>query len=339
MKRYKTFRKGPFRLWKSRTAALLAALAVVLTAAAATEHAAALMLLTGAERTAIVLDGSAKVPEVTSPMLNLTTGSRASDVTLTEGQQVVIHRDDETITATSKKETVSRLLSRLDVALSPLEMVAVDVSGQQVEITVDEEIVYYDYEDEPAAYGTVRVANPDMTIGTEQIVRPGEDGVRTSIYEVVWSGGEQVSRQLVEQLDSTAVDEVVEYGTAPAGQEPISRIETHEDGSGTLYFPSGAMLEFSAAKSMTATAYTAGHGGADYTTATGSFVRVGVVAVDKRVIPLGTRMYIVTDSGIVYGLATAEDTGVRGNKVDLYMPTYEDCINFGRRSCTVYILE
>jgi 3D (Asp-Asp-Asp) domain-containing protein len=50
-------------------------------------------------------------------------------------------------------------------------------------------------------------------------------------------------------------------------------------------------------------------------------------------------MYIVTKDGIVYGLSVAEDTGVRGNVVDLYFHSYEECINFGRRSCTVYILE
>ena len=90
---------------------------------------------------------------------------------------------------------------------------------------------------------------------------------------------------------------------------------------------------------MTATAYTAGHGGADTVTATGTVVRMGTVAVDKRVIPLGTKMYIVTNDGLVYGMAVAEDTGVRGNTVDLYYDTYQQCINFGRRSCTVYILE
>ena len=37
--------------------------------------------------------------------------------------------------------------------------------------------------------------------------------------------------------------------------------------------------------------------------------------------------------------AVAEDTGVRGNKVDLYYDTYQQCINFGRRAATVYILE
>ena len=73
--------------------------------------------------------------------------------------------------------------------------------------------------------------------------------------------------------------------------------------------------------------------------ATGSAVCVGTVAVDTRVIPLGTRMYIVTNDGrVVYGMAVAADTGVRGNIVDLYYDTYQQCINFGRRSCTVYIL-
>ena len=84
----------------------------------------------------------------------------------------------------------------------------------------------------------------------------------------------------------------------------------------------------------------AGYGGADYCTATGTAVRVGTVAVDKQVIPLGTRMYIVSEKGdVVYGMAVAEDTGVHGNRIDLYYNTYQECINFGRRTCSVYILE
>jgi 3D (Asp-Asp-Asp) domain-containing protein len=50
-------------------------------------------------------------------------------------------------------------------------------------------------------------------------------------------------------------------------------------------------------------------------------------------------MFIVAKGGIVYGSAVAEDTGIRGNKLDLYHDTYNECIQFGRRGCTVYILE
>ena len=67
---------------------------------------------------------------------------------------------------------------------------------------------------------------------------------------------------------------------------------------------------------------------------------MGTVAVDKSTIPLGTRMYIVAANGsVIYGLAVAEDTGVKGNKIDLYYDTYDECIQFGRRTCTVYILQ
>ena len=116
-------------------------------------------------------------------------------------------------------------------------------------------------------------------------------------------------------------------------------VNKNADGSGTLVFQSGVTMPFSSTKTMTATAYTAGHDGVGTRTATGTTVRVGTVAVDKNIIPLGTRMFIITNDGIVYGAAVAEDTGVRGNKIDLYHDTYQQCINFGRRSCTVYILK
>lgn len=339
MKLYHTLQKGLHLFQHRRTAALIASLIMLLTATAATEYAAALYILTGAESSAIVLDGSTTVPEISSAMVNLTARSRSTDIALNAGQTVRITHAGEVHTVVSQAETVSGLLDRLEIIPSPLETVAVDVSGTQVEITIDEEIIYYDHVAVPAAYETVRRPNPDMIVGTERVVQEGWDGVRTHVYEIVWSNGEVLSRQLVDQLESTAISEVVEYGTAPAEQERFSHVETNEDGSGTLYFPSGATLNFSGSKSMTATAYTAGHGGADYYTATGTHVRVGTVAVDKRVIPLGTRMYIITNDGIVYGVSTAEDTGIRGDKVDLYFNSYEDCINFGRRSCTVYILE
>ena len=77
-------------------------------------------------------------------------------------------------------------------------------------------------------------------------------------------------------------------------------------------------------------------------TATGTTARVGAIAVDPKVIPYGTRMYIQSaDGSIVYGVATAEDCGgaIKGNKIDLFFDSYDACIQFGVRTCTVYILE
>ena len=76
-------------------------------------------------------------------------------------------------------------------------------------------------------------------------------------------------------------------------------------------------------------------------TATGTTARVGAIAVDPRVIPYGTLLYIESDDGAyVYGCAAAEDCGAfRGNRIDLYFDTVAECITFGRRMCTVYVLD
>lgn len=310
------------------------------------DHANALYILTDTEDSAIVLDDETTAPrEISSQLVYLSEGQTGSDLALTAKQTVTIQRNGETVSTQAKKgETVSDLLERIHMIPGPLEMVAVDVSDDGVEVTVASELTYYEEISEDVAYETVRVANPGMEKGTEKVVQEGKNGVRTSVYEVIWSNGQELSRQFVEELDSTVVDKIVEYGTAPEAtvniNSSIASVKKNTDGSGTLTLADGSTLSFSGVKSMTATAYTAGHGGADYTTATGTLVRVGTVAVDKSVIPLGTRMYIVSNDGsVVYGLAVAEDTGVRGNVVDLYYNTYEECINFGRRGCTVYILE
>ena len=60
------------------------------------------------------------------------------------------------------------------------------------------------------------------------------------------------------------------------------------------------------------------------------------VAVDPTVIPLGSRLYVEG-----YGEAIASDTGgaIKGNIIDVHFPTYEQCIQWGRRTVTVTILD
>lgn len=341
---YKNHQKKKLHEHKRHAAIRLFSLfAAVLVGVSSTSWADALYVLTDSDDTVIVLDETARSSDITSKLVYLKSGRAGFDIALNAKQTVTIHHGETTTTAEAKKhDSISNLLSRLGIVPGPLDMVGVDVSENNVVITITPELTFYDTVTEDVSYRTIRKPNPDMAEGTEQVVQEGKDGVRTSIYEVVWADGRQISRQFVEELDSTAVDQIVEYGTSVEEVAPSDRITSvskNEDGSGILYFRSGTALKFTEAKTMTATAYTAGHGGADFITATGTTVRTGTVAVDRKVIPLGTKMYIVTSDGIVYGLSVAEDTGVRGNIVDLYFHSYEECINFGRRSCTVYILE
>jgi 3D (Asp-Asp-Asp) domain-containing protein len=83
---------------------------------------------------------------------------------------------------------------------------------------------------------------------------------------------------------------------------------------------------------MQASAYTY----TGFHTATGLNPEVGMVAVDPSVIPMGTRLYIEG-----YGYARAADTGgaIKGDKIDLFMEEYSQCMGWGRRTVKVYILQ
>lgn len=100
---------------------------------------------------------------------------------------------------------------------------------------------------------------------------------------------------------------------------------------------SSATFKLKKSLTLTATAYHPWEGkGVDDITALGWRAVKGVVAVDPRLIPLRTALYIPR-----YGFAIAGDTGgaIKRYRIDLLFPTRKEVMNFGRRKITVYILE
>ena len=330
------------RFLSQRAMALIAAAAVLVSLMAATGWANALYILTGTEDGTVVLDGVSPAPDLSTKLIYLTTSSTGYDVTLSSGKMVTICRKGSVTNARSRSETISALLDRLHITLDPEEMVAVDLSSPTgVTLAIGDELTYEDTVTEAVTAATVRVPTATLPKGTERVAQVGQDGIRVCRYRYRWSGGQLVSQELLEEVSNTAQNRIAEYGTTvtsvDSGDELVN-VVTREDGSGTLYFASGATMNFSGTKSMTATAYNKNEPKVGTITATGTKVRAGVAAVDKRVIPLGTRLY-VTNTGADYGYAVAEDTGVRGNIIDLYHEVYSEVSSFGRRRCTVSMLE
>lgn len=69
-------------------------------------------------------------------------------------------------------------------------------------------------------------------------------------------------------------------------------------------------------------------------TASGTTPEQGrTVAVDKKVIPLGTKVLV---DGVEY---VAEDTGVKGNRIDIFFNSHQDALNFGVQWVEVEIVE
>lgn len=323
--------------WLGRCLTWMLLLSAVL--AGGTGWARALYLYSDSNASAAALDESH--PGINSVLLNLETGKSGENAMLTAGTLVTVRRGGETITATAQAETVEQFLSRMDIIPGPLEMVGIELMEGSVALTISDHLTVYERVTEQAEHGTVYRSTPDLPKGQERVARKGVDGQHTAIYEQTWVSGQLVTSQYVEEIASTSVDEIVEQGTAVTSvdaDDKVVNVTTNADGSGYLTFASSGTMKFSKAVQVTATAYTAGYDGVDHTTATGTFVHKGVAAVDKRVFPLGSDLYVMA-KGMEYGLTKAEDTGMKGQKIDLYLESYQQCIQFGRRSATVYLLE
>lgn len=95
---------------------------------------------------------------------------------------------------------------------------------------------------------------------------------------------------------------------------------------------SGENIRYTKEYQMLATAYT--HTGNP--TASGVWPRVGVAAVDTNVIPMGTRLYVEG-----YGYATALDRGgaIKGQRIDLFMDSESQALQWGAQKVKVYIVE
>ncbi len=187
------------------------------------------------------------------------------------------------------------------------------------------------------SYKTETKYTADLRQGASKVQRAGSAGVRTVTYRERVENGKVVSTETVkEEVTKQPVNKIILKGTKVGKivSEAPMNIELDSIGHPVKYL-----------KKLTgkATAYTSDRGDSGGTTALGWKTQVGVVAVDPRVIPYGTKLWIVSPDGKqVYGYAVAGDTGgaVRSGKVlvDLYFDTYGECSKFGRRTMDVYII-
>ncbi len=253
-------------------------------------------------------------------------------------------------------ETVKSLLKKMGVVPGTGDILSCEedtptYDGMVIELK-HKEIEQVEY-DRSVPYDTKYYEDPELAPGEEITLIEGVDGVVHYTAQVVYENGVKVSEEIMrEETTTKMVTRLVvrgpERSIADQPDEPDHRNATIEDpvnndehaiGGGTITTVSGTSYNYSDVLTVTCTAYSCG----DRTgiTATGTVARVGAVAVDPRYIPLGTKMYIVSNDGqYIYGYCIAEDTGgsIKGYKIDLYFDTFDECWEFGVRTCTVYVL-
>lgn len=185
-------------------------------------------------------------------------------------------------------------------------------------------------------FETVTQENAELEKGKSRVVTPGIEGTTVITTETTVLNGEEVSSKVSEEVVKAPINQVNEVGT----KEPPKPAATKVGGGGSL---NGR--NYSRVITMQATAYDASpasNGQWAGVTALGTKLRPGVVAVDRSVIPLGSRLYIEsTDGWPSYGIAVAEDVGgaIKGNKIDLFFESASTVKSFGRRNVKVYVLD
>lgn len=244
---------------------------------------------------------------------------------------LTVDGEEKTLYALNGKK-ISDVLSEYGITLDSDDKISVPLTtdasdGLSFEIV---RVAFSTAEDTASIpFTTEKRSNAKLDKGKSRVIQDGIKGSKKLVYSVKTENGKEVSREIVsEEIIAQPVMKIIEQGT---------RVP---DTSGVVKTWSGETLQYKKVLNMTATAYTTERT-SDKTTATGQVARVGLVAVDKRVIPLGSKLYIVSADGKswCYGKAVAADTGVRGNKIDLFFNTHKECISFGRRKATVYVLK
>ena len=243
--------------------------------------------------------------------------------------QFSVQVDGKTYPIFTDRDTVSEALKDNGFAMGSLDHLsgaaAEDVPTDGMNVTLVRVSKKTVTETETLWAQTKYVLDKSLMAG-EYVTRvPAKNGSIVRTYEIVYENGVAVSKTLIGTARTEPVHQLIAYN------EKYSFSNSR-----------GQQVTYSSAISGVATAYIP-DGKWGYTTYSGNKARPGVIAVDPKVIPLGTKVYVKTNTPGFgdYGFAIAWDIGgaIKGNKIDLFMESYDLSIQWGLRNVTIYILD
>lgn len=196
--------------------------------------------------------------------------------------------------------------------------------GMEIEvINVTEEVIK---ESKSVPFEVNVVEDKDLLKGQTKVEEEGKAGENQLVYKITYHNGKQVEKIFVEEVVSEKpINKIVKKGTkveevkvASSRGESSRKISSNVNSKGKHM-------------SVVATAYTG-----DSITSTGKKPKWGTIAVDPKVIPYGTKVYIPQFDQVF--VANNCGGAIKGNKIDIFMNTKKECSNWGRRTIDIEIL-
>jgi len=270
--------------------------------------------------------------------------------------------DGKTIIYQTEAETVGDLLNEYDLKLNDLDRVEPGKSTSLKDVK-EVEVIRVQVDELPSrqvvTYTTQNKDNPEMETGKTKLIQVGVDGESSQVERVLYENGVEVKREIIfDEIVTAPIPEIVEVGTkaaivapAPVTEAPV--VETPaEPQAPVVESPAAAQAPVvvtpATAPTQTTATTTIPEGAVRMTiqctayTATGNATASGVMPKANHTVaawkglPFGTKIYIPA-MGTTY---TVEDRGgaVTEGIVDIYMDSYDACIQFGRQNLEAYII-
>ncbi|UWD50279.1 G5 domain-containing protein [Clostridioides difficile] len=249
-------------------------------------------------------------------------------------KQVTLVVKGEERTVSTFSSNVGDLLEAQNISYDGNDIVNLDVNsklsnGDKIEVIDVKEKTVVETKDIP--FEVTVVEDNSLTKGDSKVKEEGKSGKSELVYKETYHNGKKVEKEFVKKVvTSEPVNKVVNKGTKVEMQVASSRGES----SRRMASSSSSSSSSNNGRSMrvVATAYS-GH----TITATGTKPKWGTIAVDPKVIPYGTKVYI-PQFDMVF---TAEDCGgaIKGNKIDIFMNDSKTVYNWGRKTIDIRILK
>lgn len=215
--------------------------------------------------------------------------------------------------------TTKDVLDYYNITLDDMDLINFELNEELEhgdEIVVQRVKMKYVVETEEIPFEVKYQGDSSLTIGKTEVKTKGRKGITENSYLIVYIDGEEVSRTLASsKVIKKKRDKVISYGT---------------------HILSGVPKDLKYKKKFThvrAVSYNYDH---QRYGAYGGACKYGTCAVDRKLIPLGSKIYVEG-----YGYAIANDVGsaIKGKTVDLYMEKMAQCGIWGARWTTVYLIE
>lgn len=279
-------------------------------------------------------------------ILKTEVSNRLTQVEISYGFPVYITMGDQTFEVEFYGGTVADVLKSTDITVDEFDFIEPSLDTQITETT------YIDYTDieyvdgsyqEKIPYKTETVYSNSLTKGAKKTTKQGSEGLKNVYYTEKFVNGVSVEKNVTNtEVVTEAVNAQVTVGKKEVVKtnSDVKCVSTLSPASPIELDANGNPVNFKSKMTVRATAYT-------YTgnkCSTGVAPQPGYIAVNPKVIPYGTKMYIKTvDGKYIYGYAVAADTGgfIRKHPtgVDLFFTSESACDAFGVRYAEIYILE